>query len=337
MYIGVTQGHISMKFSALPLIVLLGCSTISNGMSIREVKDEKGNKRFEVTCRWPGERGGKFDHDPIRGPLLALAASKGNDNLVQEILQGISDEKLTEVIKNQYGGQVELLYYVLNNDIEGDPRPYEETAILCASQHGHVNMIEQLLAFGVNINTHTDNTLMTPLMLAAQKGHVKTVQYLLHMNANLTAQEVGGNTALMVAIRSSERSPEDALQIIKMLIHPDTDSIDEIDEISEQCCNQAEALELATQEWESCPLDVLNFCVQPFIPFIDNGINMQDNKGMTALIHAVRLNEYDMAIFLLKSGADTSIIDKSGKKAVDYTDDPTIKSLLKKRKADQIS
>jgi hypothetical protein len=314
-----------MKFSVLPIIVLFGCYTTSNGMDIHKVTDERGHEWFEFKSNWPGEKGGKFEHDPRRGQLLVIAVMQEDTNLVQEILQGISDEKidekLNEIIKNFFDGRIDALCYFFNIAVPGAQRPYEGTALLCASRGGAVDIIEKLLAFGVNINKPIDNYHQTPLTLAAQYRQTKTLQYLIQMNADLTAQTSDGTTALMEAVRLRGVP----FLMMKMLIHPDTALIDEIDNrrsMSKQYCNSTEALELAAQEWESCPLDVLHSCVQPFIPFIDNGINLQDKSGMTALMWAVQCSNYKAVAYLLKNDADTSITDKSGKTAADYYNDP---------------
>ena len=304
---------------------------------IFETDRERKCSESEPTCMlqpWPDEICGKFDHD-IRGPLLAIAAYQRNNNRVQEILQGISDEEVKAIIEHEYNGDVGSVDHALARVFAGDTRPYEGMALMCACQQGNVDLIKQLLVFGATINAQFNGSHATTLMLAVENGKTEAVQYLIQTNANLTAQDVYGRTALMRAIRSQVISPEKALPIIKMLIHPEIASIDEIDGISAQYCNPTEALELAAQEWESCPNYILNCCVKPF--FIDNGINLQDMYGKTTLMWAVDLNEYDMAEYLLKSGADPSITDKSGKTAADYAEDPAIKSLLKKRKADQIS
>ena len=275
------------------------------------------------------KRVGKFDDDPLRGALLIMEAHRGINDNVQEILRGIPYERIMAIIKKDYLGSTALLFSELSSVFVGEPRLYEESALICAAIRDNVHIIKQLLEFGVNINdVRTDDTLTTPLMFAAENGYTKTVQYLIHMNANITAQDIGGNTALMQAMK-----PNTSLQIIKMLIHPEIASINETDEVSEQCCTQPEALEIAVQEWETCPPEMLKCRIKPFI---DTGINWQNKKGTTALMLAVYFNDYEIVEYLLKNGADPSITNELGKKAVDYTDDPTIKSLLKKRKADQI-
>jgi ankyrin repeat protein len=265
--------------------------------------------------------------------LLILAACEGAKECVQEILQAISDERLGEIIQNKYGYQSKNLPFIvlLRSYIE-NTLPYEETALICASEKGYVDIIKQLLVCGTNINAKFKSNHASTLIFAAQNGHAAAVRLLIQNNANITTQTSSGLTALMVAIIHKASLPT-----IKMLIHPEIASIDEIDEVSKQFCKPAEVLELASQEWESCPLDVLHFCVQPFIPFIDNGINLQDNRGMTALMWTAHYSNYEAVEYLLTNDADTSITDKSGKTAVGYTDDPRIKSLLKIRKADQIS
>jgi hypothetical protein len=144
---------------------------------------------------------GIFDNDPIRGSLLVFAVLEGDINLVHEILQGISDEKLTEIIKNKFHGNIFELYSVVLDHFEVDLRPYESTALMCASQRGNVDMMEKLLTCGVNnINRQTDFTRDTPLMCAAQGGSIKAVQYLIQKKANIKITNLAGKTACDVAM-----------------------------------------------------------------------------------------------------------------------------------------
>jgi len=47
-------------------------------------------------------------------------------------------------------------------------------------------------------------------------------------------------------------------------------------------------------------------------------INATDDKGRTALMHAIKADYTPMVRFLLENGADVEIKDKDGRKALDY-------------------
>jgi ankyrin repeat protein len=153
-----------------------------------------------LTQDWRGEKGGKFDHDLIQGPMLVLAAAHGRQNLVQAILQGLSEEKLNKIIERAFNGDKfsplsKLIFFVGRGQ---DPRPYENAALLYASQRGHNGIINQLLAFGVDINIkgNYNDLLQTPLMCAVGCGHLETVRLLIQNGASLKLTDHDGKTAL---------------------------------------------------------------------------------------------------------------------------------------------
>lgn len=181
-----------MKLFTLPFMLLFGYYTTSDGMlpSTCEICNGQLGKHSQLLSE-------SFGRDSIQGQLLILATIKGNNERVQEILQGISDEKLDEIIKNEFDGNSYTISYLLSKLLTGgDPYPYEETALLCASQYGYVKIIKQLLAFRTNINAQCDDNLFTPLMCATDNGHLETVRLLIQNGANLKLRDVEQKTAL---------------------------------------------------------------------------------------------------------------------------------------------
>jgi ankyrin repeat protein len=69
------------------------------------------------------------------------------------------------------------------------------TALMMASQNGHLGIAQLLVERGANVNaTKTDNG-KTALMRACEKGHLETVRFLLSRGAGKTARNTAGKTA----------------------------------------------------------------------------------------------------------------------------------------------
>merc|ERR1712029_1119195 len=74
-----------------------------------------------------------------------------------------------------------------------------KTALLLASENGHVGIIRELLDRGANIDAQNKYGL-TALHVAANKNHLDVVKELLDRGANIEAQDkYGGRTALHLA------------------------------------------------------------------------------------------------------------------------------------------
>lgn len=78
------------------------------------------------------------------------------------------------------------------------------TAITCAANKGHVNVVKYLVEHGVDVNTVDDNshypgnTNWTPLHYAALRGNLNLVYYLLDQGADLSATTSSGITPLQI-------------------------------------------------------------------------------------------------------------------------------------------
>lgn len=85
------------------------------------------------------------------------------------------------------------------------------TALMYASQRGHIEVVESLVNRGADIEA-TDNNKGTALMHASHWGHSKVVKYLVSKGANIEAKDENGQTALLHA------SFRGRLKIVKYLV-----------------------------------------------------------------------------------------------------------------------
>jgi len=188
--------------------------------------------------------------------------------------------------------------------------------------------LRNFIAFGADINFQRVDVLKgkTPLMLAAMTQSVHFVDELLHAGADALAQDNDKNTALIVAAQANN------LEIVESLVQDLTNLA--YQNAHEQ--NQAgvplfptAAMREAAMDWEACPLDVLSYCVRPFLPSdISLYVNHSNNLGYTALIYAATFNNFAMVQYLLENSADAMLKSKSGHTAYDLAIDPKVRALL---------
>jgi ankyrin repeat protein len=81
-----------------------------------------------------------------------------------------------------------------------------EVALCKAAYEGHLEIVEMLLDFGVDIEANDEYAGGTPLMLAAQKGQNAVVQLLRQQQADILAVGKRGETVLIGATRSGSSS-----------------------------------------------------------------------------------------------------------------------------------
>ena len=84
-------------------------------------------------------------------------------------------------------------------------------ALMAASQNEHKEIVQLLLAKGVNVNAKKDDG-FTALMYASRAGYKEIVQLLLNNGANVNAKKDDGFTALMLASYNRHK------EIVQMLL-----------------------------------------------------------------------------------------------------------------------
>lgn len=78
------------------------------------------------------------------------------------------------------------------------------TAIHAAASSGHVDVIQQLISWGLSVNEKS-KTGMTPFLMAAKHSQTVVMEFLeFKHSADVTARDVDGCNALMLAACSAE-------------------------------------------------------------------------------------------------------------------------------------
>ncbi|XP_070186433.1 ankyrin repeat domain-containing protein 50-like isoform X2 [Littorina saxatilis] len=169
-------------------------------------------------------------------------------------------------------------------DMDGD------TPLMLAACNNHIEVAQQLLRAGCGVNRVSDRQ-RTALHMASWVGNSKICKMLLQAGADLTIQEMYGDTALMLA---AHRSPE----VASLLAREGPQVVNMKNESGDS------ALGCATKSGHLQ-------CVQDLV---DAGadVNSMNRLGETALLFATYENHPNVAQLLLDCGADPNIATKSG-------------------------
>ena len=124
----------------------------------------------------------------------------------------------------------DLCWYSKKGDLQGVKRCIEqdgvdinytdcfgETALIRASQNGHLEIVKYLISKGANMDYLCSDIHYTALMWASMEGHLEIVKVLVEAGADLNIKESSGDTAL---IKASEKG---YFEIVKVLVEGGAD------------------------------------------------------------------------------------------------------------------
>ena len=150
------------------------------------------------------------------------AAEQGNLEEVMRLIE--EDPEIVDDIDHHHQtalhcasdrGHVEVVSYLLDQGANTDRKAYDgDTALLYACRSGHVEVVELLLSRGAD-PTICDNAGWTPLMVASIGGHVDVVRCLVRnkaVRATIDTQDSNGWTALRWA------SFRNRTEVVKVLV-----------------------------------------------------------------------------------------------------------------------
>lgn len=152
----------------------------------------------------------------------------------------------------------------------------------------------------------------TPLMLAVKAMNIPVITCLKEQGADLTMQDNEGNTALIFAVKNKSAQ---SFNMVRALENTPLLSI-------------SQTLNLAAEDWEKCPIDILEYCIKPFL---ENSINIHNENGYTALMYAAKNNDYASVNYLIDNEAKTTLKNNDNQTAFELApvNSPT-KELLRK-------
>ena len=178
--------------------------------------------------------------------------------------------------------------------LHAGPHDYK---LLNAAKAGDLTQVKTLLETGdVDINI-IDSFQTSPLMMAVDNRHLAVAEYLLQHGADIQLDNKYGYTPLMQAVMRNDP------KMVNMLLD------------------------------KGAKIDQKNFYTEltPLMMAVDNGsmemveqliarkanLNLQDERGRSALMHATAARQTQIAQRLLQAGADATLKDKQGRTADD--------------------
>jgi len=220
------------------------------------------------------------------------------------------------------------------------------TALLMATQKGHVEMVNWLVEIGSPLDA-TSTCKKTSLIHAVQRGHIEIVKTLINAGANTSAQDREGKKAKdyanpkkhaeIIGMLTSQKTDASMIQqehTAPALVQPKTkkelsdinskfiylceyNKLDEAIELWQEgdidlsfAYAGSTALLMATQKGH---IDMVNWLVE-----IGSPLDATSTCKKTSLIHAVQRGHIEIVKTLINAGANTNAQDRAGKRAKDY-------------------
>lgn len=222
---------------------------------------------------------------------LIIAARYGRNKVVQILLDKFKPDLEQE-------GTVHFVEYVIE----------KATALWCATNAGHLNVVKRLVKAGANVN-HPNNSLCTPLRAACFDGRLDIVEYLMEHGADMNISNQFNNTCLMIAAHKSH------LEIVSYLL--------------EKGANP--------NEKTNCGTTALHFAADRGFTdivskLLDYGAEMSKNvNGMTPLILAAGKSRAEVVEYLIKrlDVSKEDVIEAYELLGASFANDGTYYSLVK--------
>jgi ankyrin repeat protein len=204
----------------------------------------------------------------------------------------------TPLMAAAYSSQAAAIRELLKNGAQANARASDgKTALMFAAGWGNLDSVRALLDSSARPNDRSEERL-TALMLAAGRGQADCLQALLDAGAEVNAKNKWGQTALMLAARTGDAAKVKALLAASAAVN-DTD----LDGMS--ALNFAAGAEEAMATLEA-------------LVAAKADVAGADSEGVTPLMRAADKGDSDKVSLLLKAGANATIADKQGRKALDW-------------------
>eukprot|EP00300_Choanocystis_sp_HF-7_P016437 c19408_g1_i3.p1 GENE.c19408_g1_i3~~c19408_g1_i3.p1 ORF type:complete len:172 (+),score=37.45 c19408_g1_i3:537-1052(+) len=109
-------------------------------------------------------------------------------------------EQLTPLLLAALGNNVKITKLLLRSGANGEcQNEGGRTPLVVAAMRGHANIVQALVAHGVNINAISQSDQSTALHWAARQGHTMVARYLINHGASLDLVDKHKRTARAVA------------------------------------------------------------------------------------------------------------------------------------------
>ena len=190
------------------------------------------------------------------------------------------------LLKASFEGDIAMVRLALNRGAKvNGKRQGGKTALMCAAQNGHLNIVDLLLNYGDAVIDQGDHEGETALNYASGAGHLDVVKLLLKEGAEIDRMSDVGSTALSQAVGGGH------LAIVKFLLKSGANI-----EVKDD------------QQWTILMIASLGSHVDIVELLLDRGAKIEevDDKGNTALMWAVDQLQPAIVNSLLARGAKFS-------------------------------
>ncbi|PSN45791.1 hypothetical protein C0J52_10757 [Blattella germanica] len=248
----------------------------------------------------------EFGHD-IKNSVVTLTEivnvllMHGADSSLTDNVLSWSPMRLAEEINAWSLVDVLLNYRSDPEDLVLIPQKIKDDTFLrdivrTAARRGYINLIAFMIKCGLSVSFSFELQ-ETMLNIAACNGHVDLIQFLISKHANIESRDLYGYTPFMKsAFRGNE---EAAIKLLELGANCDT-----VDKFGNSVIHYAAKGNLP---------HLLELILKP-----NCSIDMTNNEGVTPLMGAALEGNEQVAIVLLKHGANPHIIDKSGNNVMHY-------------------
>lgn len=185
------------------------------------------------------------------------------------------------------------------------------TPLIVACDNGNEDIIKLLVESGADVNkidNYIDNTPLLSVLNEYHTNRFSIAMYLIQSGADIYVHR-GNKTpfseAMYIFETDNEQTKNENKILIQYLIKHNADQTLSYGENALTCAVHRGNL----------------FTVQYLIENQYYDINMQDEKGNTALMTAVKYEQHDILNLLLDLGADPYIVNAEGKTALDYVNE----------------
>ena len=224
------------------------------------------------------------------------------------------NKKIFEYIKD---GKIQGVEKCINENhqILNSKSSLGDTPLILAVKKGNIQIIKLLLNKGANPNEKDDENNWTPLYWAINNIYINNnyeiVEILIKKKSSLKIKDKFGYTPLHWAAKKNE------FRICKLLINQRKININS----KTKTGFTPLMLSVVDDDEEAVKITSL---------LIANGaeVDLQDDKGRTALIYAVINNSLPNIKILLNSKANVNIADEQSKTAIDYAESRKVKKLI---------
>ncbi|CAK7216792.1 hypothetical protein SCUCBS95973_002926 [Sporothrix curviconia] len=266
------------------------------------------------------------DADDQRGwTALMHAAANGYMDVVQLLLDFHADinaratggDQLTALICAAIGGHEAVAMLLLDNGARLETADgLGKTALIHAVEGNHEDLVWSLLGRSADIAARDDKG-HTALVHALAGGHRDMVLLLLDNDADIATQDKEGLTPLEHAVQSGSRD-----MVLDLLQRGAAADAERLEGQVAQYVASTTSMSLPSPS-EQHGTDLLIRCVaeqhrKVLQLLVEMGVDLdgQDNKGLTALMHAVIRGNTAAINFLVKRGAAMDAHDLDGKTAL---------------------